>query len=384
MNEFTCETCNKVFNRKQHLKNHKNKKNRCKQIINNAHINQDNAHINQDNAHINNNNKINNENVLVDNDYNNEHNNKNICNYCHKLFSRTTTLKRHVNGGYCPIKNEQRKIKQEERDEFEKKEILKKEREEIMKEREIIFRLLLEKDNKIDKLIEHHNKIIKKKDEQIDKKNDQIIDLIKEVQKPNNYKKVINTNNGSINTNNTTVNNNVNIKITQFGNEDYSQIDDKYFQTIVRNPRILGIKVPGEILKIIHFNSAYPQLQNFYISDFNREKIMVHDGKNWNLESPEKIKSVLEQIIEYGRNKIDEYREKNLSEDAIKRLKRIEDAMNKCDDDFIADLREMAEEEENNILILEQIKLYEEFQKKVLENIKKTSYNEGKIMMKNK
>jgi ElaB/YqjD/DUF883 family membrane-anchored ribosome-binding protein len=122
--------------------------------------------------------------------------------------------------------------------------------------------------------------------------------------------------------------------------------------------------------------------QNFYVSDFNRDRIMVHDGNTWILETPDKIKSVLEQIISFSKEKLEEYKDKKLSDEVLNRLKRIEDAINKCDDDFIADLKEMAEETENNIKTLELIKNYEQFQKEVLDKLKKISYNEGKKIIK--
>ena len=357
---YTCEKCNHDFARKQYLIDHKNRKTSCiKTVAQKAHF-----------AH---------KNVRPKAESNTAENNPNICKFCIKSFSRPASVKRHIEYGYCEIKREQDKEKEQEKEEIFRQLITEFQNNELKTQNKELQIHIVELINQNKLLMEQQ----KKNYDELDKKNEQIIDLIKEVQKPkiNKSKKVVNTNNGNINSNNI-INNNVNIQITQFGNEDFSQIDDKYFQTIVRNPRILGFKVPEEILKIIHFNSVYPKFQNFYISDFNRKKIMVYDGKKWNLESSDKIKSVLEQIIDYGRSKLEEYREKNLSEDAIKRLKRIEDAMNKCDNDFITDLREMAEEEENNIKILEQIKIYEEFQKKVIENIKKISYNEGKLMIK--
>jgi hypothetical protein len=345
MNQFICELCNNDFLTKQHLDRHKNRKFKCNDDKNN-----------------------------INNDLQNK---KYPCELCNKSFCRYDTLNRHMKNG-CRVK------KKQEKEEKVKEEQFKRERDEMMKEREMIFRLLIEKDNKIEKLIEQHNEIIKKKDDEIIKKNDQIIDLIKEIKKPSRIKnsnnKICNNANNNTTTNSNNVNT-VNIQITQFGKEDFTQIDDKHFQKIVKNPRILGLKVPEEILKLIHFNPDYPQFNNFYVSDYNREKIMIHDGETWNLESPEKIKSVLEQIISFGRDKLEEYKEKNLSEDAIKRLKRIEDAMDRCDDDFIADLQELANEQENNKQTLDLIKDYLDFQKKVLENIKKTSYNEGKKML---
>ena len=47
--------------------------------------------------------------------------------------------------------------------------------------------------------------------------------------------------------------------------EDLDKIDVKYFiNNIVKNNKICGVKIPEEILKIIHFNPVYPDLHNIY------------------------------------------------------------------------------------------------------------------------
>jgi hypothetical protein len=371
MKKYECINCNREFACKRNLDNHNKKKNPCKtnKINNINEVNYDEIktnNINKDEEidqeikenikeEVKENLKENIKEVIREEELENKLYNDvktNICKYCETSFTRSDALKRHIEK-YCKIK-----IKQND-------------------EKETIFKQLLLKEEQNKQLQEQIILLL----EQQKKKDEQIIDLIKET-KPNKYdninksKKITNTNN--INSNNNTINNTVNIQITQFGKENFNEIDDKDFQKIIRNPRILGVKVPEEILKLLHFNPDYPQFQNFYVSDYNREKIMIHDGKSWILESPDKIKSVLEQIITFGKEKLEEYKDKKLSDDAMNRLKRIEDAINKCDDDFIADLKEMATETANNYDLLKLIKICEEFQKEALGKIKKTSYNEGK------
>jgi hypothetical protein len=364
MTEFVCGNCNKNFTCKRNLNNHIEKKNDCKQFcVFTAEIRRKPQNCAEKNAKI------------IKKDIQQLNNNK--CNYCNKEFSRHDVLKRHIDI-YCKVKKEQK----------EEKEIIFKQLLYQEKQNESIKEQNKELQNRIIELI-NQNKLLleqqQRKDSEIDKKNEQIIDLIKEIKKPKINKSkcnIINSNSNNNSNNNNTINNTVNIQIAQFGKENFNEIDKKHFEKIIRNPRILGVKVPEEILKMLHFNPDYPQFQNFYVSDFNRDRIMVHDGNTWILETPDKIKSVLEQIITFSKEKLEEYKDKKLSDEVLNRLKRIEEAINKYDDDFIADLKEMAEETESNIKTLELIKNYEQFQKEVLDKLKKISYNEGKKIIK--
>jgi ElaB/YqjD/DUF883 family membrane-anchored ribosome-binding protein len=393
MSNFVCNLCGHEFKKKHHLKQHQNKMTQC--VINTTISdslpktpkNEEEIFISIKESEIGEHNvkSIQENNFNISNEINDiaTENNTFICKFCEKAFGRNDNLTRHIKKS-CKVRKAQ------------------------IEEKEIIFRQLVEKDKIINKLVEQNQEIIKKKEEDnkklieqsqeiIKKKDDDIKKLVEQIQilvknniknKDNegnkiklNKSKLISNSNNNINSNNT-VNNTVNIQITQFGKEDFNEIDDKDFQKIIRNPRILGVKVPEEILKLLHFNPNYPKFQNFFVSDYNREKIMIHDGKSWILESPDKIKSVLEQIITFGKEKLEEYKEKKVSDEVKNRLKRIEDAIDKCNDDFIDDLKEMADSEVNNKKILDLIKFCEDFQKEVLDKIKKTSYNEGKKIIK--
>jgi len=41
----------------------------------------------------------------------------------------------------------------------------------------------------------------------------------------------------------------------------------------------MGYKIPAKMVENIHINDKYPEYKNIYISDINRGKAMVHDGK---------------------------------------------------------------------------------------------------------
>jgi hypothetical protein len=346
MSEFRCEKCDKKFACKRNLLGHYDKKIKCIDIHSNNQVNPNDNEKEK--------------NIIIDiksNDIDDKQYKSFVCIYCNSGFSRADNLNRHI-AKFCNVKNNEENQKKED----------------VMIERETIFRLLIEKDKHIDALMEENKK-----------KDSNILKLVEKIlidnHKTNKSKKNVNSNNNTNSNNNNSNNNTVNIQITQFGKEEFDIIDDKHFQKIVRDPRILGLKVPEEILKLIHFNPDYPQFNNFYVSDFNREKVMVHDGKTWNLGTLNYIQDALDHVVTYGKTKLEEYGEKpNLTDEGKSRLKRIDDAIKKCDEIYMDELKEKANEVEHNKPILDKIKDCEEFVKKTKENIKNIAYNKGKTI----
>lgn len=270
------------------------------------------------------------------------------CSYCQKNFSTKYTLSRHL--------NEVCKAKKENDD-----------------EKENIFKLLLEKDkqNKIEiNELKNQNKILMNK---IDK----LINM-KNHSKPS---KIINDNktitNNLSNTNNIQNNNYV---MVNFGKEDLSIIDERLFiDRIVKQNKITGVKIPDEVLKIIHFNPKYPQLSNIYISDINREKCMIFEDGEWKLSNIDNIPQIMDKICLFSKDQIEILREKYPNNKALNdRLNAIEKYNNKIDDDYIQDLKDDDDYNANKILI----KDAEDFQKYAYSTIKKTLYNEGKKLKK--
>ena len=258
MVKHTCEICNKIFEKKSHFIQHLNKKKPCGPLISKKNLVPPKIPPNSP--------QIPPKNPLISND-------KNTCMYCFKKYSRTDHLKRHLLKN-CKIKRES----------------------DI--EKENIFKLLLEKDkqNKQNKIeideLKNQNKIL------IDKINKLI--SLKEHSKSKktiNNKTIINQTNNQTNNNQTN-----NIVMVNFGKEDLSIIDKKIFLDRVVKNRLYGVKVPEEILKIIHFNPNYPQLSNIYISDINREKYMIFEDGEWKLSPIDKIPEVIEKVALYSNN----------------------------------------------------------------------------------
>ena len=300
------------------------------------------------------------------NDLNDLNDNEFSCCYCHKKFSTKYTLGRHLNG-ICKVKKENDK------------------------EKENIFKLLLEKDLKYKEELKNHKEEmeeLKKQNKLFEKQNKLLMDKIdKLINIKDNVKSSTKTTNNSINSNNritNTQNNNSNntnnIVMVNFGKEDLSIIDERQFiEKIVKKPTITGVKIPDEVLKIIHFNPQYPQLSNIYISDINREKCMVYEDGEWKLSNIDNIPQIMDKICIFSKDQIEILREKYPNNKAVNdRLDTLEKYNNYIDDDFVQDLKE-DDDYNNNKLLIERA---EDFQKYTYNTIKKTLYNEGKKLKK--
>jgi len=178
----------------------------------------------------------------------------NRCNYCLKTYCRSNVLKKHLL--ICKVK---------------KQEI--EEKEEIL--------------NKLLSTIEELNKRIDKLEN--DKKSNHT----------QNNKNIKHQNNGTIN----------NINIVAFGKEDLSKIENKEFFDALTQ---MGYKIPAKMFEKIHINDKYPEYKNIYISDINRGKAMVHDGKKWKLDRYHNISDkLLDKILNFMEERCEELKEDN-------------------------------------------------------------------------
>ena len=180
-----------------------------------------------------------------------------------------------------------------------------------------------------------------------------------------------------------------------FGKENLDIIDKKqYINRVIKN-NITGVKIPEEILKLIHFNPQYPQLSNIYMSDINREKCMVYDDGIWKLSPNDKIPEVIDRVVEYSYNQDEILRDifKN-NKPVIERLNVINKYVKMNDNEYLELLKQQDHDHDqghdqyhdyahynipdNYQDNLEEIKKCENFQKKTYNTIKTTLYNEGK------
>jgi hypothetical protein len=374
MVEYPCLKCGMIFNKMSNYKRHLNKKFNCLQDKNNFNV-CTNVH---KNAEIESSKKNDIEPIKNDIEINTELNDLNelsgvgcSCGFCKKMFYSSSTLNRHLKL-YCRVKKQQ--------DE----------------EKENIFKMLLEKDKIKDKqinlLIEQNQMLLKKIDDltknipkQTVKNAKKSVLPIKSIRsiKSNNTNTNNNTSNTNLNSNNSINSNNINSNNTQnivmvnFGKEDLSIIDKKiYIDRVVKKP-ITGVKIPEEILKLIHFNPDYPQHSNIYISDINREKCMVFEDGEWKLSPVDKIPEIIDKVVEYSNEIEFELRTKHPNNVYLnQRLDVVNKYVGMNDENFIDELKE--EPDTNSALI----KRCENFQKMTYDTFKTTLYNEGKKIKK--
>lgn len=407
---FECDNCLKQFARKSHLEQHKNKKNPCKPNPNSAliphnlhifpHFSAQKPHNNAEflqNQQIQQNQDLNNQEVLdnqnISNNTDNLENMDNmdnmgsadnfgelenvnniiICKYCNNTFSRKDCLKRHLKNN-CKVKKQQ--------DE----------------EKEKIFQRLLEqekllkmKDEQIDMLVNQNGVLYNKLNDLEDKvekitKSTKSVKPVKQTRTSkttNSNNTVSNNSNNSNNTTTTTTNtnsNNVVFNLVNYGKEDLDKIDIKYFiDNVVKNTKASGVKIPEEILKLIHFNPDYPEHNNIYISDINREKCMVYEDNEWKLTLEDKIPDTMDKVVQYSYTKQEELREKYPNNKGLcERLDVINKYTQFMDLDFLEELKDrLMNLEGNNLGISSQIARCEDFHKKAYNTFKLAMYNEG-------
>ena len=256
----------------------------------------------------------------------------------------------------------------------------------------MILEKVLRHKEELEELKKHNEKIIKYNNEEVEefkKQNKLLMEKINKLitinSKSVKSSKTTNTNpNNTINNSNTNNNQKIttntqnnNIVMVNFGKEDLSIIDEKQFiDRIVKRPTISGVKIPDEVLKIIHFNPQYPQLSNIYISDINREKCMVYEDGEWKLSNVNNIPQIMDKACVFSSEQISNLRIKQPNNKPLKdRLNTIEKYNNMIYGDYVDDLRDNRHQVE--------IARYEEFQAHAYNTLKKTLYNEGKKLKKN-
>ena len=107
------------------------------------------------------------------------------------------------------------------------------------------------------------------------KKSMEIIEKIKnENAKDININGDVNINNGTVNNNNINV-----IQIIDHGKEDYSKIDIE--KIMLDNPILPPLNYISTVIYHIHCSEKYPEYQNVYISDINRNKAIAYDEGKW-------------------------------------------------------------------------------------------------------
>jgi glutamate synthase domain-containing protein 2 len=188
------------------------------------------------------------------------------CNFCNELFCRSDVLKKHLDR--CKIRKEE------------------------TQDKEIIYQELLKKMESYEKEKENQYNLIKELNNKIEK-----LENEKKINHTQNNRNIKNQNNGTINT----------VNIIGFGKEDLSKINNKsFFEALAQ----MGYKIPAKMLEKIHINEKYPEYKNIYISDINRGKAMIYDGKNWQLDKYDNISDkLLDKVLNFIEERYDEIKD---------------------------------------------------------------------------
>ncbi len=212
-----------------------------------------------------------------------------ICVYCQSTFKRKDNLKRHIS-----IRCQVKKLQDQEK--------------------EAIFLQLIRKDkiiednnDKLDKLLKQNENLqtkydmILRQNEDFKKQNELLQEQIKTIINKNINKNIIKNQQNNLNINIMTN------KLVKFGEEDLKKINLKYFiEPICKK---FGKAALVNLTENIHFNPEYPEYQNVYISDINREKYMIFNGKGWMLKENTVLYDVLENLFKFCRIKHEETQE---------------------------------------------------------------------------
>ena len=346
MVKFECKNCKKIFNKKSTYINHTEyKKYPCVSNIKNKYCLEikDNGakEVNNDKS-----NDINNK-IFGANDYIGANKNKNIdnielkkekimCKFCCKIFLYNKNLNKHIREERCEVlklQNQQKEnifinlVKEDEinnqtnnklnkiSESDDKNQILLlfnelKEMKNIFETKLTEQKILLEKESYEKKIInekilelEKNNLELQKLNYKLQNKMDKIVLKNKVKINKNSNINITNTKNSN-NTQNITNNlivNNHPIKLVDFGKEDLNKISHNIFIDTIKSQ---GTGLYNKALEGIHFNKDYPENQNIYISDFNRDKVMIYKNEKWIIDNWDTIFPVLlEKVVQFGYDK---------------------------------------------------------------------------------
>lgn len=256
MTKHICPRCYREFNRRSHLQYHLNKKRPCKEVIKNINNGKDGntqlasalLNVAQKDSKL----------LTKKGEFQ--------CKYCKKGFSRNSNLNRHYKT--CKRKKE------------------------IDAENKVIYEAILQK------MIEYEAKMEKfmEQNQQLAQENKMLKSTI--ITNTNSHN-TTNIENSNVNTG--TVNN-VNIHINALGNENTDYLTNKDKMEILEKMH----KSIITYVEKVHFNPDHPENHNVYVQNLKNSYGAMFNGDRWETRH---ISDIVESLMDYGRNKIEEIRE---------------------------------------------------------------------------
>jgi uncharacterized C2H2 Zn-finger protein len=237
MVSYTCNKCESVFDHKGHYDRHINRKSSCVTQCIEITLKSTQMHTNDTCKNS----------ECIDKTSKSCTQKDLSCTYCNVIFTRKSSLLRHMNN-YCKVKKTNNS-----------------------KMEELYQGLLIQM-----KLQNEELKEIKRQNEELRIQNNKIMKLEKEVSKSRTIDKSI-TNSNS-NNNNQNIQNN--IKLVAFGKEDMSNITDNVLKKIFS----YGHNSLPKLIEHVHFNENQLENANIYISNIKDPYVMVFNGRKWDLK----------------------------------------------------------------------------------------------------
>ena len=233
MVSYKCEQCNKIFHKKSHYTNHINRKRPCTKVTPNSTKITPNSTKNEQIVK-----KNANENAKED------VNNKQ-CPFCKKIFTRPSSVDRHLDGR-CKVKQKQENNKKE----------------------------------KIDELVDEIKEI--KQEMEILKKENTKLKQVTNIGIQNNTN-IENQQNIQVN----------NINILNCTKADLTHITDKIYKFLFGK---VYSSVP-KLIKLVHCNKDKPENHNIYVSNMKDKFVHVYENENWTLENEDILETMIDRYM---------------------------------------------------------------------------------------
>jgi hypothetical protein len=144
------------------------------------------------------------------------------------------------------------------------------------------------KDEDFKELARLMNEQNQKKDEQIEMILKQNEKLQKQIDKLSNKLKIQNINHGTINNSN-----NINIKLLNFSETDYSHLSKKDYIKCIKDCN----HCVKTLIQKVHFNKTKPENMNIYISNIKGEYAMIYSDNKWQITNK---KEQIDDLYEYN------------------------------------------------------------------------------------
>ena len=204
----------------------------------------------------------------------------------------------------------------------------------LMEKIDLLIKQNKEQKEDIKKLKEEFKEDIKKLKEDNEKIKNQLI-----ISNENNNKSKPNINIAEANTN-------INIQLNNFGSINYNSLDKKLFIDPILNQ--IGKQIFLKMIKNVYINPNLPQNHNLVITDKNRGYVKKYTDGKWETDDIKLINMVLNEIVEHSKVIYSELKERYDNNNKIKdKLNTAKKYIDLCDIEFLAELEENEEDDEN-------------------------------------